>query len=266
MQRQYHRAKLAAFAVVAALAFAALAGLAYAARQVPPVNGTPPTISGTAQQGQTLTANAGTWTGTAPITFTYQWQRCNRRGEDCANISGADDRTYTLRGVDVGNTIRVRVTGTNRDGSSSANSAVTPVVTRSTGQAGCPSGTGGVNVTALAPPARLTVDGQSIAPNPVGRTTRSLTVRFRVSCGGRPVQGALVYAAAVPFNQFSVPPEQSTGADGWAQLSMTRLGGFPAARRQRLLVVFVRARKQGENVLGGISTRRLVSFRVNLSQ
>ncbi len=42
-----------------------------------PANTVLPSISGTVQVGQTLTASAGTWTGTAPITYTYQWQRCN---------------------------------------------------------------------------------------------------------------------------------------------------------------------------------------------
>jgi hypothetical protein len=266
MKKIHRKVTVGVLAAVMLGVFASVTGLGTAARQAAPVNSVPPAITGTAQQSQTLTTSNGTWTGTGTISYRYQWLRCNRSGNGCNDISGATDRTYTLRGADVGSTIRARVTATNPDGSTAATSAPTAVVTSSSpGATGCPTGTGPVSVTALAPPARLTIDGQSLAPSPVGRSAGTLTARFHVSaCSGRAVQGALVYVTAVPYNQFSIPPEGTTGADGWAQLSMNRLGGYPATPRQRLLVMFVRARKQGESLLGGISTRRLVSFPVNL--
>lgn len=254
----------------ALLLIAGVAGLAEtgdAAQQVAPSNQTPPTISGTPEEGKTLTTTNGTWAGTAPITFTYSWRRCDSDGGSCSQIGGATQSTYLLKKVDVGNTIRSRVTGRNSDGSSNATSVPTAVVR--TAPAPAPAGCDGnapIPIASVSLPNRLNIDTQSISPTVVGRSTQSITVRFRVSCKGKPVQGALIYGDAVPFNQFSTPAEQPTGADGWATLTMNRDRGFPAARSQELLVIFARARKAGEDVLGGVSTRRLVSFPVDLRQ
>ena len=262
---------IVAFAATSALlVFAALAAFSdkgTAAAQQPPRNQTPPTISGTPQEGQTLTADPGRWTGTQPITFAYSWRRCSRTGGSCSAISGATGQTYRVTRADVGTTLRVRVTATNRAGSNSATSVPTAVITRAPAPPAPPRGCAAnapLQVQSISPPERLSVNQGDIRPGVVTRSTRTITVRFRVTCDGKAVQGALVYAAAVPFNQFTVPAEQPTGADGVAQLTMTQMRGFPAARRQQLLVVFVRARKPGESLLGGISTRRLVSFPVDL--
>ena len=77
-----------------------------------PVNTVPPAITGTAQQGQTLTASDGTWSNT-PTSFAYQWERCTPA---CAAIAGATAQTYVLAAADVGATIEVQVTATNAGG------------------------------------------------------------------------------------------------------------------------------------------------------
>lgn len=259
-------AGLASILVVLA-ALAGRAEIADSAAQAAPSNQSPPAVSGTPEEGKTLTTSNGTWTGTAPITFAYSWRRCDADGGSCSQIGGATDRTYTLKKVDVGNTIRSRVTARNADGSTAATSVPTAVIRPAAAPAptGC-NGNAPIQIASVALPERLTIDAQSISPAVVGRSTTSITLRFHVTCKGKAVQGALVYADAVPFNQFSTPAEQPTGADGWATLTMNRAGGFPAARNQQLLVIFARARKAGEDLLGGVSTRRLVSFPVNLSR
>jgi hypothetical protein len=105
----------------------ALAAVARSAAS-PPVNSSIPTISGTAQDGQTLTAANGTWTGVTPITYAYQWQRCNSSGSSCGSIATATDQNYVASRGDVGGTIRVQVTATNTDGTDQALSAATATI------------------------------------------------------------------------------------------------------------------------------------------
>ena len=92
-------------------------GSAQGARKAAPANTSPPTISGTPRAGETLTAASGAWSGSSPISFAYRWQRCNKNGNGCNNIGGANNQTYTLQKGDAGRRMRVSVTASNSDGS-----------------------------------------------------------------------------------------------------------------------------------------------------
>jgi hypothetical protein len=112
---------------------------------VAPSNTAPPSISGTAQDGQTLTAANGTWSGSTPITYTYQWQDCDSAGNNCQPIASATGQTYVLAASDMGSTIRVTVTASNAAGSASASSAQTSAV-----QAAAPSNTAAPSISGSA--------------------------------------------------------------------------------------------------------------------
>jgi hypothetical protein len=89
---------------------------------LPPVNTVAPSITGTAQEGQTVTCSTGTWTGTPTITYAYQWRR------NGSNIGSATNSTYTLVTADVSQSITCQVTATNGSGSASATSnTITPI-------------------------------------------------------------------------------------------------------------------------------------------
>jgi len=105
------------------MAGSAFAGATRAAAS--PVNSSLPTVSGTAQTGHTLNASNGTWSGTAPISYTYQWQRCNSSGSSCGSIGGATNQNYVASSGDIGHTVRVEVTAANADGKGQALSAPT---------------------------------------------------------------------------------------------------------------------------------------------
>jgi hypothetical protein len=93
-----------------------------------PENIAPPTISGIAEQGQTLTETAGSWTN-SPTSSADRWERCNASGTGCAAIEGATGQSFTLVASDVGATIRVQETADNADGTGvPVDSATTAVV------------------------------------------------------------------------------------------------------------------------------------------
>ncbi len=97
--------------------------------QVAPSNTELPAISGTVATGETLVASTGTWSGTQPISFAFQWQRCDSAGANCTAITGATNTTYIVANDDTGRRLRVLVTASNADGVASALSNATSVVT-----------------------------------------------------------------------------------------------------------------------------------------
>ena len=87
-----------------------------------PANVSAPTITGTAQVGDTLSVDSsGTWSGVPTVTdgdLSYQWQDCSTATPDpapssCADISGANSSSYVLAGTDAGSFVRVVVTANN---------------------------------------------------------------------------------------------------------------------------------------------------------
>ena len=103
---------------------------------VPPTWSLPPVVSGSAEMGQVVSSSTGSWSGTAPIGYGFQWLRCDSGGGGCVAVSGATGSSYTVGSGDVGSTLRSRVTASNQGGSVSAQSAQTGVVV--SGSSGSP--------------------------------------------------------------------------------------------------------------------------------
>ena len=94
----------------------------------PPISTAAPTLTGSAQRGQTLTGTQGTWSGLGN-TYTYRWQR-SADGQTWTNITGASDSSYTITLADEQNKIRLQVIAANPDapGGVSAISSATATV------------------------------------------------------------------------------------------------------------------------------------------
>jgi hypothetical protein len=228
-----------------------------------PKNESPPTISGTAVVGNTLTATQGSWTSSTAIKFAYQWLHCDKNGNGCSFIGGATTNKYQLKAADANNSVKVRVTATNSSGSASADStyrvvspASTPPPATTTTPAPSPSAKV-VAATNVKLPDRLTVDQVKFSPQFL--TSRAPFVgRFHVRNNeGQAVSGALVYVIGLPYSWARSGLEVPTDANGWATLTIRPTRNMPMGRGHAL-VMFVRARAPGQPLLAGVSTRRLV--------
>jgi sugar lactone lactonase YvrE len=166
----------------------------------PPVNTRPPTIEGTAKEGQTLTAGIGGWVGTPPLSYAYQWQSCNALGEGCIPISGATGSSYVLGASDLGTTIELTVTATDVAGQASASSSRTSVV-------------GSNRPENTAPPAVTGVarEGQTIAASP-GSWTGAQPIVY--SYQWQRCAPGLIGSPGSANGQFEQPGDVAVGAGG----------------------------------------------------
>jgi hypothetical protein len=211
-----------------------------------------PKLSGSAEANGDLRTDEGEWAVT-PQSFAYRWLRCNRNGRICKPIKGAVKAAYKPVAADVAHALVAEVTA--KVGSTkqvALSSATTPVVAEGDslpeGATLLAGGRYSVPVESVSLPVRLVVAGARLAKP----STLNVTV---TDSRGHAVRGALVQVVA-PYGWATAAKETATGKDGIAALALTPKAGHPP-----LVVLYLRARKAGDDVLAGVTASRLVSVR-----
>lgn len=224
-----------------------------------PASEAPPSIAGSPFVGSTLRASPGVWVGSQPMTFSYRWLRCDKNGNACNAISGANNVTYKLVTKDAGKTLRLRVIAKNRRGMGDAFSAPTDVVIDAGGGDGIitlPDGSKSVDVAKIPNGQRLIVDQVKFSPNPVTSLQQTIVSQIRVKDSrGYVVRGAIVFIRSTP-RVTSGGDNLPTGIDGWVTYQLVPRANFPIANGN--VQFFVKAYRKGDPTLGGISASRLV--------
>ena len=141
-----------------------------------------PTITGTAQVGQTLTAGTTAIMdadGLTSVSYTYQWIR-TAAGVD-TNISGATASTYTLVAADLGTTVKVRVSFT--DDASNAET-LTSAATATVSAAPNTPATGAPTITGTAQVGQTLTAGTTAIMDADGLTSVSYTYQWIRTAAG----------------------------------------------------------------------------------
>jgi hypothetical protein len=104
----------------AVFSVAAAPGLPTGGEQPGPSSFAPPVVAEVLQQGSNLVGQTGPWKGSGAITYAYQWYRCDTGGAHCARIRRATKIMYTPSAKDVGHTLGLAVSATDRSGTATA--------------------------------------------------------------------------------------------------------------------------------------------------
>jgi hypothetical protein len=180
-------------------------------------SGSAPSVSGSPQFGDTLTASGAQFSGN-PGSFSYQWLRCNALG--CSPIAGATGATYTPTSADVGDSIAFAETASNGGGTS------VPVQSAHTGTITAPSTTT-VQTSTSSPAAGQTVTLIATVTSAAGSVRPAGTVDFHV--GGTAIGGcrgvALGNSAPTAVCQTSFPASVAHVTAGYSATPGTFVTG-----------------------------------------
>jgi hypothetical protein len=110
----------ASFGTTTQLAFSSATAPAVAGDAAGPTPELAPAVTGVLQLGARLTGSTGTWSGIGPLTYAYQWHRCDDSGAHCSSIHGATKATYRSVSKDVGKLLGLTVRATDSTGTAPA--------------------------------------------------------------------------------------------------------------------------------------------------
>jgi hypothetical protein len=186
-----------------------------------PVNSSVPTITGTAQVGQTLTEHHGVWTN-EPTGYAYQWMECNTMGMGCLPIAKANEQTYIVTNEVVGDTIVVQETTSNGSGAGEPATSATTAVVQSTATTFGTTTVGGSSDDFVAE--RKRVNRYAL---PTSGTISKLSIYLApVGTSGQQVLKGVIYAdsSGAPGALLATSEQitfASTNAAGWYELKFS---------------------------------------------
>ena len=226
-----------------------------------PASTMPPTITGTPTSGQILTAVEGSFAGAVPVTYTYQWQRCDANGATCVAVPAGVTKTFTLEGRRRRDAAGERH-GDQRERIGAATSVPTAVIAEGLPASLIKLADGSFSVAAadVKGKQRLIISSVKTTLKQPIRSRAPFTVTVRVTdTRGYVVRNALVYLQGLPYNRILRTPEHKTLQNGTATFTVvaTRLQPLKVGAR---VVIFARARVEGDALLTGASSRRLVEI------
>ena len=153
----------------------------------------------------------------------------------------------------------MQVTAANANGTRVSTSVPTAVVSSTpTTLVKLANGVTSIDASEVTLPARLILSKFRVQQTQPLHTRAPFRVTFTVTdTRGYVVRNALVYLIGLPYNRIQTVPELKTGQDGTATFTLTPTSLQPLKVGARL-VIFGRARVEGDSLLAGASTRRLV--------